>query len=96
MILFEKAGMDQLVDPEIHDALGSDPKKISHFLVSGHAPVLPEEVAELPGYALDGSPLVHGLLYIEHMFYGQEDYLLESTIEADALLYRLSIGNAQK
>jgi hypothetical protein len=72
MIFFDKAGIDQFIDPEMDNALGSDPEKINHFLVGRHAPVLAEEVAELSGYALSGSFLFHGPQRIEHMFYCQE------------------------
>jgi hypothetical protein len=72
MASFDKASIDQLVDPEGDDALRLNPKQVQHFLIGRHTPIHPEKLAELSGYALSGSFMVHGSQHIERMFYCQE------------------------
>jgi hypothetical protein len=59
-IFSQNLGLDELVDPEIDDALGSDPEKAHHFGKGGHAAIFPEEGGNGFLDCLDGSFFFHG------------------------------------
>ena len=58
--LFQNLGLDELVDPEIDDALGSDPEQAHHFGKGGHAAIFPGEGGNGFLDCLDGSFFFHG------------------------------------
>jgi hypothetical protein len=59
-ILFRNPGPDELVDPEIDDALGPDPEKAHHFGKRGHAAIFPGEGGNGFPDGPDGSFFFHG------------------------------------
>ena len=60
VVLFQNLGLDELVDPEIDDALGSDPEKAHHLGKGGHAAIFPEEGGNGFLDGLGGSFFFHG------------------------------------
>jgi hypothetical protein len=60
VVLFEQFGINELVDPEIDDALRSDPEKAHHFSKRRHSPVFPEEGGNGFLDGLDGAFFFHG------------------------------------
>ena len=60
VVLFQNLGPNELVDPEIDDALGSDPEKAHHFGKGGHAAIFSGEGGNGFLDCLDGSFLFHG------------------------------------
>jgi hypothetical protein len=58
-IFSQNLGPDEFVDPEIDDALGSDPEKAHHFGKGGHAAIFPEEGGNGFLDCLDGSFFFH-------------------------------------
>jgi hypothetical protein len=71
-IFSQNLGLDELVDPEINDALGSDPEKAHHFSKGGHTAIFPVEGGNGFLDGLDGSFCFHGFPFIELSFYCQE------------------------
>jgi len=60
IVFFQNIGLDELVDPEIDNALGSDPEKAHHFSKGGHAAIFPEEVGNGFPDCLNASFFCHG------------------------------------
>ena len=55
IVLFQNLGLDELIDPEIDDTLGSDFEEGGHFSKRRHAPIFPEEGGNRFLDCLDGS-----------------------------------------